>query len=221
MANTIITKNSSTASAVPAAGSLTQGELAVNVTDKKLYTKDSGGSVVEITPTNAVNATNATNLTGTTTASIPTSALASGTANASKILLGDRTWGDLPSSGVGFSTSGGTNQLGDIMIATRAVSSPATARYSSSYAEDTMGALYAGSELRYIAGTYSTPYFADSRASATLPDPQGTGGMSYPGTGTGGFTGTWRAMYPSRRTNYNSGATTYSNWYQGLFVRVL
>ena len=49
MANTIITKNSSTASAVPSAGALVQGELAVNVTDKKLYTKDSGGTVVELT----------------------------------------------------------------------------------------------------------------------------------------------------------------------------
>lgn len=49
MATTIVIKNSSTASAAPSAGSLTQGELAVNVTDKKLYTKDSGGSVVELT----------------------------------------------------------------------------------------------------------------------------------------------------------------------------
>ena len=47
---TIITKNSSTAGAIPTAGVLTQGELAVNVTDKKLYTKDSGGAVVEISP---------------------------------------------------------------------------------------------------------------------------------------------------------------------------
>jgi len=45
---TIITKNSSTASAVPSAGVLTQGELAVNVTDKKLYTKNSGGAVVSL-----------------------------------------------------------------------------------------------------------------------------------------------------------------------------
>ncbi len=45
---TVITKNSSTASAVPAAGSLVQGELAVNVTDKKLYTKNSGGTVVKV-----------------------------------------------------------------------------------------------------------------------------------------------------------------------------
>ena len=49
MPTTIVTKNSSTASEAPSAGSLTQGELAVNVTDKKLYTKDSGGSVVELT----------------------------------------------------------------------------------------------------------------------------------------------------------------------------
>ena len=49
MPTTIVTKNSSTASAAPSAGSLTQGELAVNVTDKKLYTKDSGGAVVELT----------------------------------------------------------------------------------------------------------------------------------------------------------------------------
>ncbi len=48
MPSTIITKNSSTASSVPSAGSLTQGELAVNVTDKRLYTKDSGGTVVEL-----------------------------------------------------------------------------------------------------------------------------------------------------------------------------
>ena len=53
---TIITKNSSTASAVPAAGVLTQGELAVNVTDKKLYTKNSSGAVVEIGPTTVATA---------------------------------------------------------------------------------------------------------------------------------------------------------------------
>jgi len=45
---TLITKNSSTASAAPVAGDLVQGELAVNVTDKKLYTKDSGGAVVAV-----------------------------------------------------------------------------------------------------------------------------------------------------------------------------
>jgi hypothetical protein len=48
MANTIITKNSATATAVPTAGQLVQGELAVNVTDKRLFTENSGGTVVEV-----------------------------------------------------------------------------------------------------------------------------------------------------------------------------
>jgi hypothetical protein len=46
MATTIVTKNSSTASAVPTAGQLVQGELAVNVADKKLYTEDNAGSII-------------------------------------------------------------------------------------------------------------------------------------------------------------------------------
>jgi len=48
MASTIVTKNSSTPAAVPLTGDLTQGELAVNVTDKRLFTKNSGGTVVEL-----------------------------------------------------------------------------------------------------------------------------------------------------------------------------
>lgn len=39
MANTLITKNSSTGSNVPAAGELVEGELAINTADKKLYSK--------------------------------------------------------------------------------------------------------------------------------------------------------------------------------------
>ena len=63
MANTIITKNSATATAVPTAGQLVQGELAVNVTDKRLFTENSGGTVVEL----GVNPTSITtgNLTAT------------------------------------------------------------------------------------------------------------------------------------------------------------
>ena len=48
MATKIVTKNSSTASAVPTASDLVQGELAVNVADKRLFTEDSGGSIVEL-----------------------------------------------------------------------------------------------------------------------------------------------------------------------------
>jgi hypothetical protein len=52
---TIITKNSQTASAVPAASSLEVGELAVNTADGKLYTEHTGGVVKEIIPSTVVN----------------------------------------------------------------------------------------------------------------------------------------------------------------------
>jgi hypothetical protein len=42
----IVTYNTATAATAPSAANLAQGELAVNVTDKKLYTKDGGGNVV-------------------------------------------------------------------------------------------------------------------------------------------------------------------------------
>lgn len=48
MGSTILLKRSSTASSVPAAGSLQAGELAVNLADQKLYSKTAGGSVVQV-----------------------------------------------------------------------------------------------------------------------------------------------------------------------------
>ena len=59
---TIITKNSSTASSVPLAAQLVQGELAVNVTDKRLFTENNGGTVVELgtNPSTLVVASGAT-----------------------------------------------------------------------------------------------------------------------------------------------------------------
>jgi parallel beta-helix repeat protein len=45
---TLITKNSSTAASVPGSGDLVQGELAVNVADKRLFTKNASGTVVEV-----------------------------------------------------------------------------------------------------------------------------------------------------------------------------
>ena len=44
----IITKNSSTASAVPTSSDLVQGELAVNVADKRLFTEDNAAAIIEI-----------------------------------------------------------------------------------------------------------------------------------------------------------------------------
>jgi hypothetical protein len=48
MPNTIIIKNSSTVSDVPTAGQLEQGELAINLLDEKLYSKNSSNVIFEI-----------------------------------------------------------------------------------------------------------------------------------------------------------------------------
>ena len=73
MATTIITKFSSTSSAVPLATDLVQGELAVNTADKRLFTEDSGATIIEI---------------GTNPSSVTTGAItASGTVTANTALL--------------------------------------------------------------------------------------------------------------------------------------
>lgn len=48
MANKIIPKRSSVSGKVPATTDLDVGEIAVNLTDRKIYTKDSGGTVVQL-----------------------------------------------------------------------------------------------------------------------------------------------------------------------------
>ena len=54
MATVIKPKRSETASSVPAANSLAVGELAMNITDGKFYTKTSGGVVKEVGGAGAV-----------------------------------------------------------------------------------------------------------------------------------------------------------------------
>jgi len=50
MATKIIHKKSSVASSVPASGDLQPGELAINLADKKIYSKTTGGSIIEMIP---------------------------------------------------------------------------------------------------------------------------------------------------------------------------
>jgi len=64
----IVIKNSSTASAVPTTSDLVQGELAVNVTDKRIFTENASTQIVEL-GTNPSTITTATaTVTGTLTA---------------------------------------------------------------------------------------------------------------------------------------------------------
>lgn len=48
MSNTIQIKRSSTAAAIPTAGQLAVGELAVNLADRKLFTKNGAGTVLQL-----------------------------------------------------------------------------------------------------------------------------------------------------------------------------
>jgi len=80
---TIITKNSSTASAAPAVGDLTKGELAVNVTDKKLYTKDNNAAIVKIVGSLGNQEANAVAITGGSVTGITDITVADGGTGAS------------------------------------------------------------------------------------------------------------------------------------------
>lgn len=61
---------STTAAAAPTAGNLVNGELAINITDKKLYAKDNGGNVFVIADASS-GGTTATNLAGGAAGSVP------------------------------------------------------------------------------------------------------------------------------------------------------
>ena len=67
MATVIKPKRSETALSVPAASSLAIGELAMNVTDGKFYTKTSGGIVKEVGGAGAVNLDSVTSAGGIST----------------------------------------------------------------------------------------------------------------------------------------------------------
>ena len=65
---TIVTKNSSTALAVPTTSDLVQGELAVNVTDKRLFTENAATQIVELGTNPSTLTTGTAIVTGTLTA---------------------------------------------------------------------------------------------------------------------------------------------------------
>ena len=70
MATVIKPKRSETALSVPTGASLAVGEIAMNVTDGKFYTKTSGGTVKEMGGAGAIGLQDVTNTNGTTTNNI-------------------------------------------------------------------------------------------------------------------------------------------------------
>jgi hypothetical protein len=90
---TIVTKNSSTASAVPTTSDLVQGELAVNVTDKRIFTENASTQIVEL-------GTNPSSIT-TATATVTGTLTANGTFASSNAVL---TGGSINSTPIGATT---------------------------------------------------------------------------------------------------------------------
>ena len=90
---TIVTKNSSTASAVPTTSDLVQGELAVNVTDKRIFTENASTEIVEL-------GTNPSSIT-TATATVTGTLTANGTLASSNAVI---TGGSVNSTPIGAST---------------------------------------------------------------------------------------------------------------------
>jgi len=90
---TIVTKNSSTPSAVPTTSNLVRGELAVNVADKRLFTENASTQIVEL-------GTNPSTIT-TTTATVSGTLTANGTLASSNAVV---TGGSVNSTPIGATT---------------------------------------------------------------------------------------------------------------------
>ena len=93
----IKTKNSTTSTSTPANGSLLQGELAVNITDKKLFVGNGSGNPVEITNQGVGSIVSNTNgiylsqSTGSVTVGFGPNIFVSGSLSASGVLDGDQS----------------------------------------------------------------------------------------------------------------------------------
>ena len=96
----IVTKNSSTASAVPLTSDLVKGELAVNVTDKRIFTENASTAIVEL-------GTNPSTLT-TATATVTGVLTANGTLASSNAVLTGGTVNSTPIGATTPSTIAGT-----------------------------------------------------------------------------------------------------------------
>lgn len=157
MASTILLKRSSTASSVPAAGSLQAGELAVNLADQKLYSKTAGGTVVQVgfgnltsamvtsalgfTPYNATNPsgyiTSSGSITGSSGSCTGNAATATRWATGRTIALtGDVT-----------GTSGSFNGSGNLSFAATLTNSGVTAGTYLKVTVDAKGRVTAGSAM--------------------------------------------------------------------------
>ena len=123
MASKILLKKSTTASTVPTTLDLDVGEVAINTEDKRLFTKDSGGSIVEVSTTPSTLAVDGNTtvggtlgVTGTTTA---------GTVNATNVTVSGTLTVPTPSADTDAASKGYVDTEITSAVATVIDSSPA------------------------------------------------------------------------------------------------
>ena len=102
---TIITKFSSTASSVPLNTDLVQGELAVNTADKRLFTEDSGATIIEL----GTNPTSVTTGAITASGNVTVGGNLSVTGNAT--ISGNLTFGDADTDSIALNADVNSNIL--------------------------------------------------------------------------------------------------------------
>jgi len=125
MSNTILLKRSAAANAIPESGNLTLGELAINTTDTRLFTKNGAGDVIDITSIQITGDITANGKTGAnTTATLANTAVVPGTYGGSSngttnvgVFTVDSKGRLTSASNVSISTSGLSNGTSNISIA--------------------------------------------------------------------------------------------------------
>ena len=167
MTSTIITKNSSTTTAVPASGDLVQGELAVNVTDKKIFTKDASGTIIKLVGTLGGQESSSVAITGGSITGMSSPTLSTDVSTkgyVDGVLTTNSGYADAAAASASAASSSASSASTSASTATTkaseastSASSAATAQSAAEAARDATLAAYDNFDDRYLGSKSSDP----------------------------------------------------------------
>ena len=203
MATKIVTKNSSTASAAPTASDLVQGELAVNVTDKRLYTENASGAIVELGTSPSTIDINAGTIDGTVIGGATPAAI-SGTTGAFSSTV--------DASSFGVDVTGTGNKFLSL-----SVSGTATGYIGTTYDADGLITGSAQGDMLFRANAKNIIFSTDSGSSADVTiDSSGNVGLGVVPSAfllPNGSTGALQLQSGGLLSAYNTNTYLSQNWY--------